>query len=584
MKKEYIKEDIRKILRNILIILLFCLVLISVHIFAVEYISSLDFNVTNPHREDAFKAYAQWNESVNGSYVAYNMTNSDTTILTNYTSGNETYNNTWTNYTIPLNNTWSVGIHLVRIYVTSTWESADIQNVTEANFTLWGWSNLTWIEPTDGVYKGDTVYLLCNVSDSNTTANLEDYPVYFYNETTSSSDSIGTNQTNSSGIGVYYWTIPTVLTPGVFYPRCNITDNATLYYNISENYEANTTIEIWGWSEINESSHFSSVNAGTTTKLYCRVRDANTTSPMSGYNVTFYDNSTGYIGSGLTNSSGWANISKSWSTAVYNITCNITDDASLYYNASESNTNYSTITVTALSTTTTPTTIPSGGGDGGIPVKKIHKKVKAWTKLTPGKAEIMKIDDPEIGLKQISITVKNPAQTVTITVTKLEGQPATVVHVVSGKVYKYIEIETKNLEDENIAEAKIQFQVNKSWIYKNNIGETTIVLNRYHDNKWNKLPTQRVSEDSNYVYYEAETPGFTTFVITGEVVITTTTATITTVPVTTSVPITTIMIPLQIYSTPITMWIISVIIILVIIISVIIMIFGWKFKWIPKKK
>jgi PGF-pre-PGF domain-containing protein len=203
-----------------------------------------------------------------------------------------------------------------------------------------------------------------------------------------------------------------------------------------------------------------------------------------------------------------------------------------------------TVSVTVSAQTTT-TTLSGGGGDGGGGGGNQttgKKKSQTWTKITPGKAEIMHVDDPDIGLKMINITVRNPAQTVTITITKLTGKPASVVHEISGKVYKYIEITPSNIPDDNVDKAKIQFQVNKSWISNNKINRTTIALSRYKNNNWEKLTTKEISEDNDYVYYEAETPGFSTFAVTGEEILTTTipattiaTTTITTM-VTTTIP------------------------------------------------
>ena len=196
--------------------------------------------------------------------------------------------------------------------------------------------------------------------------------------------------------------------------------------------------------------------------------------------------------------------------------------------------------------TATTTTVPSGGGGtGGSITPPQKKKSQTWSKITPGSAEIMHIDDPEIGLKMINITVRNPVKTVTITVTKLAGQPATVTKTVSGKVYKYMEITTTNLPDNSTDRIKIQFQVNKSWISSNKINRATVALNRYKDGVWQKLTTKEVSEDNGYIYYEAETPGFSTFVVTGEETAVTTalTRTIVTTPlattmVTTTIPVT----------------------------------------------
>jgi len=198
-----------------------------------------------------------------------------------------------------------------------------------------------------------------------------------------------------------------------------------------------------------------------------------------------------------------------------------------------------------VTTTTTPTTTsPGGGGTGaggdGTTANKTHKKTQIWMKITPGAATIMKITNPEIGLKQISITVENQAKNVKITVTKLVGKPASVVHEIVGKVYKYIDITAVNINETHIDKVKIQFEVNKSWITDNSIDPDTIVLNRYRVNAWERLQTRKTSEDNDFVYYESETPGFSTFAISGEVeagVTTTTPVTTTTVMTTTTVPV-----------------------------------------------
>lgn len=180
---------------------------------------------------------------------------------------------------------------------------------------------------------------------------------------------------------------------------------------------------------------------------------------------------------------------------------------------------------------------------GGAVTPPVHRKAHIWSKITPGAAAIWHIFDPELGLKQISISVKNPANNVKITITKLDKKPATIVHEVTGKVYKYFEITHQNIE-ENLDKAVIEFQVEKSWIEENNINESTVALYRY-TTEWEKLPSKKVSEDADYVYYRAETPGFSVFAISGEVkkpavatttTIKATTTIATTIPATTTIP------------------------------------------------
>ena len=155
-------------------------------------------------------------------------------------------------------------------------------------------------------------------------------------------------------------------------------------------------------------------------------------------------------------------------------------------------------------------------GGGGGTYTPLPKQINSWTKITPGVATIMKITKKEIGLKQIQIEVKNPANNVRITVTKLEGKPASVTQEISGKVYKYLEINAENLNETNLERAKIQFEVNKTWVLENNLDKNRIYLYRFVNNEWEKLTTRLLNETDNYINYEAETPGFSYFAIAGE--------------------------------------------------------------------
>jgi len=70
--------------------------------------------------------------------------------------------------------------------------------------------------------------------------------------------------------------------------------------------------------------------------LYCRVIDSNSSWQVNGYNVSFYNNSD-YIGSNLTNATGWSVHAYSAPATNMTITCNITDQYGIYYYASASN-------------------------------------------------------------------------------------------------------------------------------------------------------------------------------------------------------------------------------------------------------
>ncbi|MBU2589515.1 MAG: PGF-pre-PGF domain-containing protein, partial [Nanoarchaeota archaeon] len=81
----------------------------------------------------------------------------------------------------------------------------------------------------------------------------------------------------------------------------------------------------------------------------------------------------------------------------------------------------------------------------------------------------------------------------------------------SKEVYKYFEIITYQITDDDIVEAEIEFDVEKTWL-ENNSEAANILLLRYTDS-WNELETSLVSEDDNKYYFKAKTPGFSDFAI-----------------------------------------------------------------------
>ncbi|PAV10721.1 hypothetical protein ASJ81_12530 [Methanosarcina spelaei] len=62
------------------------------------------------------------------------------------------------------------------------------------------------------------------------------------------------------------------------------------------------------------------------------------------------------------------------------------------------------------------------------------------------------------------------------------------------------------------------FKVEKSWLQDKKINQNSITLNRYSDKKWSQLPVKCLKEDANYLYFTAETTGFSFFAITGKAV------------------------------------------------------------------
>ncbi|MDD5474294.1 MAG: PGF-pre-PGF domain-containing protein [Candidatus Methanoperedens sp.] len=64
-------------------------------------------------------------------------------------------------------------------------------------------------------------------------------------------------------------------------------------------------------------------------------------------------------------------------------------------------------------------------------------------------------------------------------------------------------------------EAIIKFKVESSWLTSNNLAGNEVVLMRWDGSKWNPLETSEKGKDNTYTIFEAKTPGFSSFAITG---------------------------------------------------------------------
>ncbi len=152
-------------------------------------------------------------------------------------------NTTWT---IPHGH--SMGPETIYVNVTKTGYSSDEKNTT---IYIWGYSNISWQSPAPGndYPQGSTIPLVCSVFDNHTTNSIENYTVSFYIENETQTWYLGNANTNSTGNAIYNWYVDAnTYSNTTYYPKCNITDNATLYYNASIAFEDNTTINITGTS------------------------------------------------------------------------------------------------------------------------------------------------------------------------------------------------------------------------------------------------------------------------------------------------------------------------------------------------
>ena len=121
-------------------------------------------------------------------------------------------------------------------------------------------------------------------------------------------------------------------------------------------------------------------------------------------------------------------------------------------------------------------------------------------------------------VRYINFTGLTNSGTITSKVEILDHTSTLVDSTPPNIVYKNLNIWVGNLgwaNPENIASPTINFFVEKSWVTENNIDNSTIRLNRYNGGEWNPLDTEKMGDDEDYLYFEAQTPEFSSFAITG---------------------------------------------------------------------
>ncbi|WP_256623202.1 PGF-pre-PGF domain-containing protein [Methanolobus chelungpuianus] len=113
-------------------------------------------------------------------------------------------------------------------------------------------------------------------------------------------------------------------------------------------------------------------------------------------------------------------------------------------------------------------------------------------------------------------SLKNAGQ-ITSTIEVLNNLSATVTHTPPGTVYRHVNIwvgKQGYATEENIQGTVIGFRVPKDWIMKNGFHAGSIRMYRFNEGNWYELQTGITGEDAAFVFFEADTPGFSPFAIT----------------------------------------------------------------------
>ncbi len=168
----------------------------------------------------------------------------------------------------------------------------------------------------------------------------------------------------------------------------------------------------------------------------------------------------------------------------------------------------------------------SSGGSGGAggspePAKNVKVKELSQTFITSGSPVKFDFSKNVTAIVYLNFDSKKTVGKTTTIVEMLKDKSTLTPEAPEDEVYNYLNIWVGNGgygTEKSIENAVVCFKVEKSWINDKNIDQSSISLNRYNDKKWNELPATLLREDDKYLYFTAETPGFSPFAITGKAV------------------------------------------------------------------
>ncbi len=140
--------------------------------------------------------------------------------------------------------------------------------------------------------------------------------------------------------------------------------------------------------------------------------------------------------------------------------------------------------------------------------------------VTTGESKEAASDDAEgTGVDSIEFTANTDLTDVKVTIEKVTDTDNQVPEEADKHVYSYLEIDViagnESVNESDIQSLKIKFKVPQSWFTENNIDKETVTLMRYHNGEWIELETTILNEDETYVYYQAISPGTSSFAIIG---------------------------------------------------------------------
>ena len=332
-------------------------------------------------------------------------------------------------------------------------------------------------------------------------------------------DDISVNSQGTTGCGYYVYDCPNA---GFINNQADNNTYCDLYLGSSENSSINPLILGDGLAEIDFTSNSSTVyilRTETNANEFASKTNVNgyitIDSILSSMNMSFF-----YSDSGMTsskeatltlyklNGTEWDEVNATVDTTANTVTINLTEFGTfaLFKDPEPAATTTSSSSGTRASV--------SQGQDPAI----VGASASAVKRITGDSEVDYDFSDSGTPVLGISFDATKDKGLVVAKVQVLSSNPDGVPSP-SGKSYQMLSIDVGSegtISSDSAENIMIRFKVSKQWIEENNIDISTIRMTRYHGEQWNDLPTYQEREEDGYIYFYAETPGFSIFEVVGD--------------------------------------------------------------------
>jgi PGF-pre-PGF domain-containing protein len=135
---------------------------------------------------------------------------------------------------------------------------------------------------------------------------------------------------------------------------------------------------------------------------------------------------------------------------------------------------------------------------------------QSFSIIKSGETATFDIKKTDISIIKIQIGVNSDVNDATIDVKKIADLSN--IKTYSKAVYQYLQITKEGISNKQINSAIIDFKIPLTWISSEKVDVDNIKLFKY-TTSWEEVPTSKISQDSNFAYFQSTTTGFSLFAV-----------------------------------------------------------------------